>query len=180
MSRLIVAAPDLSGTPLTELKQWLAISGAQEDALLQRLLAAAHETCERFTGLVALATRFEEQRNIPCDWAALATRPVTAVTKLERLSIDGTRTPLAAQDYEITIAGDGSAQLRLLGSSPDKRMIVTIDAGLAPTWSALPPALRDGMIRLAAHAYRGRDRAIETVPPAAVAALWRPYRRLLL
>lgn len=46
-------------------------------------------------------------------------------------------------------------------------------------WSALPEALRHGVIRLAAHLYRDGDGAA-AAPPAAVAALWRPWRRMRL
>lgn len=43
--------PDLSGQPLDDLKQWLAISTPGEDALLLRLLETAWQMCLRFTGL---------------------------------------------------------------------------------------------------------------------------------
>ncbi len=36
--------------PLAALKQWLAISTPHEDALLERLLVVAWQTCARFTG----------------------------------------------------------------------------------------------------------------------------------
>ena len=45
--------PDLSGQPLGELKQWLAISTPGEDALLLRLLATAWQVCLQFTGITA-------------------------------------------------------------------------------------------------------------------------------
>ncbi len=47
--------PDLSGQPLGELKQWLAISTPGEDALLLRLLATAWQVCLQFTGITATA-----------------------------------------------------------------------------------------------------------------------------
>ena len=50
---------DLSGQPLDELKQWLAITGTQDDALLVRLLEAACQMCFQFT-------RIE-----PAEWTAL-------------------------------------------------------------------------------------------------------------
>jgi hypothetical protein len=46
----------------------------------------------------------------------------------------------------------------------------------------LPAALRHGILRLAAHFYthRASEGAPGGEPPAAVTALWRPYRRLRL
>jgi hypothetical protein len=52
---------------------------------------------------------------------------------------------------------------------------------LAEAWADVPQGLRHGAIRLAAHLYRRRDdEADVSTPPAAVAALWRPWRRLHL
>lgn len=93
---------DLSGQPLDELKQWLAISTSGEDALLLRLLESGWQTCQSFT----------------------------------RLDLAG--------------------------------------------WSATDPALRQGIIRLAAHQYRERDNGAASALPAAVAALWQPFRALRL
>lgn len=93
----------IGAPPLTPLKQWLAISTPQEDALLERLLVVAWQTCERFTG-----------------------------------------------------------------------------AALPTAWAEVPPTLNEGILRFAAHLYRDRDSASDSEPPAAVAALWRPYRTLQL
>ena len=49
----------------------------------------------------------------------------------------------------------------------------------ASRWEALEP-IRQGVIRLAAHLFTHRDAADEGAPPAAVAALWRPWRRMRL
>ena len=47
--------------------------------------------------------------------------------------------------------------------------------------SSLPDGLRHGIIRLAAHAWHQRESDGPTPnPPAAVAALWRPWRQLRL
>ena len=89
--------------PLAALKQWLAISTPHEDALLERLLVVAWQTCSRFVG-----------------------------------------------------------------------------AGLPLPWAEAPPALNEGILRFAAHLYRQRDQSVDSAPPAAVAALWRPWRELQL
>ena len=180
MTRRMIAGPDFSGAPLTDLKQWLAIGTVQDDALLQRLLAAAHHHCEQFTGLVALASTFEEQLGIRLGGTGLATRPVTAITAVELLAIDGSRALLDADAYEICLDGDGAALVRLADSTLDKRLVVRCDAGLATDWAALAPGLAEGILRLAAHLYRQRDGDTAPTPPSAVAALWRPYRRLSL
>ena len=47
-------------------------------------------------------------------------------------------------------------------------------------WAGLPSALAEGIVRFAAWQYRERDGGVDRPPPAAIAALWRPYRTLRL
>jgi uncharacterized phiE125 gp8 family phage protein len=54
------------------------------------------------------------------------------------------------------------------------RVAVRYRAGLAADWAALPAPLAHGAVLLAAHLFENRDAG--RAPPAAVAALWRPYR----
>lgn len=180
MPRTIISPPDLSGAPLAELKQWLAIATAREDALLARLLAAAHETCERFTGLMPLECTVEERLDPRAGWLTLATRPVRAITAVSWWEPDAAAAPLDAAAWNQAIAADGSAQLDLAVPAGEGQFIVRLTAGLAAGWATLPPALAEGIIRLAAHGYRSRDMGDAGDPPAAVAALWRPWRRLRL
>ena len=49
---------------------------------------------------------------------------------------------------------------------------------MATDWNGIPEPLRQGIIRLAAHLFTHRDAADAGPPPTAVAALWRPWRRL--
>jgi hypothetical protein len=92
----------LAGAPLDELKQWLAITGTRDDALLVRLLETACQMCTQFTGIAAA------------------------------------------------------------------------------TWPDFDEALRQGIIRHAACRYRERDSGAAEALPAAIAALWRPFRTLRL
>ena len=49
---------------------------------------------------------------------------------------------------------------------------------LAADWNGIPEPLRHGIIRLVAHLFTHRDAADAGPPPTAVAAMWRPWRRL--
>ena len=184
MPRIIITPPDFSGAALAALKEWLAITTAREDALLLRLLASAHETCERFTGLMPLVCGVEEVLVPAGGWLALATRPVRAVGTVAWLAAGGEATPLDGAAWSRAIAADGSGAILLVDPPADGRLVVSFTAGIAAGWAAIPPALGDGMVRLAAHAYRGRDGGQglpgTSEPPAAVAALWRAWRRLRL
>jgi hypothetical protein len=53
-------------------------------------------------------------------------------------------------------------------------------AGKAADWNGIQEPLRQGIVRMAAHLYTHRDGEDGRGPPAAVTALWLPYRRLRL
>lgn len=181
MKRTIITPAVVPGVALDELKGWLAITTTQDDAPLAALLRAGLEMCEAFTGRMPLEATCEEVLVGSGDWQTLSTMPVQAITGVETVAPDGSRLALPASDYAIDLDSDGGARVRLPGSSSAGRIAVRFVAGLAPDWSALPDGIRHGAIRLAAHHYRQRDLdAMQAVPPAAVVALWRPWRRILL
>lgn len=181
MNRVILTPATLPSSALAELKQWLGITVASDDAPLQRLLAAALEACESFTGTMPLEQICEEKLDARGCWQALATRPVQAILAVERVTHDGARTVLPSQDYEIDLQADGTGQVRVPSSEREGGVVVRFAAGLAVDWAALPESLRHGTVRLAAHQHRERESAgASPLPPASVAALWRPWRRMRL
>ena len=179
MKRAILVPPSLGGA-LDELKHWLAITNTQDDASLEALLRASIETCEAFTGVMPLSATVEEVHMACHEWQTLSAAPVQAISGTHLVADDGNRSTLAIGDYEIDIASDGTGRFRLLTVGALKRVAVQFHAGIADGWDTLPDGLRHGILRLAAHHYRNRDAAEEASPPAAVAALWRPWRRMRL
>jgi uncharacterized phiE125 gp8 family phage protein len=180
MQRTIVTPAELPGAALDELKQWLAIRSTAEDAALTALLRAALEMCEAFSGTMPVAVSCEEVLPASGEWQALSTRPVQAITGVDAIPGDGARYALAPDAYEIELDADGAGLVRVIRQGNAARVAVRFTAGLAPAWELLPEGLRHGVIRLAAHHWRERESAADTGPPAAVAALWRPWRRMRL
>ena len=177
MKRAIVAAATLAPAALAEVKDWLGITTNGEDASLTAQLRAALETCEAFTGTMPLVAECEEVLAICSDWQRLDARPVLAITEVAGIPAEGERFALAAGACEIDFRADGTGWIRVLDPGMAGRVAVRFTAGLATDWSALPDGLRHGVIRLAAHQYRQREAGDNgPVPPAAVAALWRPWR----
>jgi uncharacterized phiE125 gp8 family phage protein len=181
MKRLIVTPPVLPPAALAELKEWLGITTAQDDAPLGAVLRAALELCEDFTGRVPLVCECEEQVEACSTWQRLGTRPVQAITALSGIAADGSVVALPSTAYEFDLAADGGGLVRVLDPGQARRVAVRFAAGIAADWASLPGTLRHGVIRLAAHQHRAREDAdAGPVPPIAVAALWRPWRRLRL
>lgn len=178
MRRAILAPAELGGAALGELKSWLAITTNGEDALLAGLLGAAVEACEGFTGTMPLQQTCEEVHTASPGWQRLMTAPVQAITGVEGIPAEGPRFALASDALELELEADGSGMVRVLRQGAAGRIAVRFVAGLAPGWGSLPEGLRHGIVRLAAHLYRERDAADPAQPPAAVTALWRPWRRV--
>lgn len=54
-----------------------------------------------------------------------------------------------------------------------------LSRGMAETAAEVPAAIRLGMLRMIQHLYEARDDT-GWAPPAAIAALWHPWRRVML
>ncbi|MBV8688412.1 MAG: hypothetical protein JOZ90_06765 [Alphaproteobacteria bacterium] len=162
---------------------FLRAGGAGEEGTIAALMRCAAELCEGFTGTVLLARGFAERLRPSGRWQALARRPVRAISAAQNVAADGTLQPLPPELYETDIDGEGVGRVRFAATAGG-RVRIAYEAGLATLWEDAPAALRHGVIRMAAHLYGARtdgeagERRLE--PPAAVTALWRPYRRLRL
>jgi uncharacterized phiE125 gp8 family phage protein len=179
MKRLILTPPVLPPAALAELKDWLGITTAQDDGPLGAVLRAALELCEDFTGRMPLLAECEEVLGSGGGWQTLATRPVQAIASVEGIPTAGPRFALAPAAYELDLDADGGGRVRVLGAGAAARIAVRFTAGIAADWGTLPETLRHGAIRLAAHQHRAREGdTAAPLPPAAVAALWRPWRRM--
>jgi uncharacterized phiE125 gp8 family phage protein len=201
---MITAEPFVAGAGAREeAKAYLRIAGSDEDALIDRLLAAAGGLCEQFTGQMLLTRGVIETLAAAPGWRRLARAPVAAITAVEALPANGgaaallAEAPVAAiplvealvaaagaaalapETYGIDIDSAGTGWVRIVAPGA-MRVRVTYSAGLAYSWETAPEGLRFGVVRLAAHLYAHRDGAGGGGPPAAVTALWRPWRMMTL
>ena len=175
---LSAAAIVPSAGAIAEAKAYARIEGNGEDELVARLVASAIELCEQFTGQALLARSFSQVLPASGCWTRLGVAPVRAITAVEGLSGTGDGTPLQVQDYAIDIDASGEGWVRVTRPGAE-RLRVSFEAGLAADWAAVPDALRHGVLRLAAHLFMERGETTSPVP-AAVNALWRPWRRMRL
>jgi uncharacterized phiE125 gp8 family phage protein len=183
MQRIIMLPAVIEQDAVAELKQWLGISRPGEDAMLAGLLLAALDLCEAFTGQAPLAQTVAERIALQRGWRNLTSRPVRALVSVELVGRDGTLSLLEEPAYATEFSANGALSIRIARPQDGQAMVVTMAVGIAPDWAALPDALRQGIIRLAAHYYRDRDsdgQRQPVPPPASVTALWRPWRNLRL
>jgi uncharacterized phiE125 gp8 family phage protein len=163
-------------------KAYLRVERADEDGLIAALVLAAAELCEAFVGGPLLVRGFTETIPAGRAWRRLTRTPVRAITLVEAVEPDGAAGALPGGAYGVDIDAAGDGWVRATAPGEARRIRVGYQAGLAGAWADLPAGLRQGILRLAAHFYTNRaaesGRAVE--PPAAVTALWRPYRRIRL
>jgi uncharacterized phiE125 gp8 family phage protein len=175
-----VAAITPPDAAIGETKSYLRLETGTEDALIARLVAVAIGHGEAFTGQLLIARQVDETMPVTGDWRMLARRPVKAITNVAAQAGIAVPEPLGIDAYAIDIDAAGDGWVRVPQPVGAVRIHVGYRAGLAEQWEDLPEPIRQGVIRLASHLYTHRDAAGEADPPAAVAALWRPWRRMRL
>lgn len=163
---------------LAEAQAYARIETGEEEALLAGLVRTASELCERFVGQLLIERPFDEMLLASGRWQRLTLSPIRSIETVERVAADGSASPLTAGGYEIDIDSRGDGWVRLVGLA-EGRIRVGGRAGLAADPNGVPEPLRQGILRLVAHLFAARDGAGGD-PPAAVTALWRPYRRMRL
>ena len=154
MKRTIVTPAGSQPAALSELKDWLGITTPGDDAQLSALLRTALDLCEDFTGTMPVQQTCEELLPVTGTWTKIAARPVQAILAVEGVPAEGARFALPAGNYAIELDADGGGRVLVHNSGAAGRIAVRFIAGLAADWAALPPA--------------------------AVAAMWRPWRQLRL
>jgi len=170
---IVIEEPPAPPVALAEVKAFLRIGHDGEDDLLGALIRSASEMCESFTGRALLPRDLKETLPTASAWTRLGIGPVRSIT-----SVETTGGPLPADAFAIDIDAAGDGWVRVLRGDGARIVRVAYAAGLATEAAGLPEALRHGIIRLAAHLYTYRDQAGGEGPPAAVTALWRPWRRM--
>ena len=163
---------------LAELRAWLRLAEvAEENNLLTQVLRTAAEQCAQFIDQKLLLAACQEDIAADGYWHQLMHKPVRTITRVEWLDAEGAAQLLPVNSYEMTIDSEAIGYIRPAYAVSGK-IRISYQAGLAASAEQLPSALRQGILRLAAYHYANRDGS--EAPPAAVAALWQPFRRVHL
>lgn len=159
-------------------KAYLRVERDDEDALIGELAASAIRLGEEFCGRMLIARGVEEIVPASGAWRRLAHGPVGAIFDVIGLPAEGASFPLPIDAYAIDIDANGDGWVRVSRPGAAGRIQVGYSAGIAADWAGLPEPVRQGVVRLVAHFHTHRDGDAAHEPPAAVAALWRPWRRV--
>ena len=177
---LTFSPPPVAAEAVAAAKTYLRIESTVEDVLIASLIAAAVRHVEGFTNLIVLRRSGIDRLAVSGAWQRLGVTPVQAITGVTGLPADASPFELPITGYALDIDGSGDGWLRVIEPGGAARIDVTVDAGLAGGWMEIPEPLRLAILRLTGHLHSNRDRADDLGPPAAVAALIRPWRRMRL
>jgi uncharacterized phiE125 gp8 family phage protein len=164
---------------LNEARGWLRMGTTADDAVVAQLIRAATDLCEAFIGQWLIVRAGQEAAALRAGAARLSARPVTAVDGVTLILPDGAEIALGEAAYRVTIARDGTAHVAVHDAQGAGRARIAYRAGMAPNANAVPEAIRQGIVRMVQHLHEARGGAA-SAPPAAVVALWQPWRRLTL
>jgi uncharacterized phiE125 gp8 family phage protein len=169
---------EIPAVSMAEAQVFARVETGEEEALLAGLVRTASALCESFTGQLLVSRDFAVTLPAGNGWQKIGPAPVRAIAKIEIVAANGSAAIIPTADYEIDIDGQGDGWVRLLKPVAG-RVKVSGTAGMAADCNGVPEPLRQGILRLVAHLFAARDRDGGN-PPAAVTALWQPYRRMRL
>ncbi len=161
---------------LAEVKAALHLVANDEDALIAAYAETALGLAEQFLGRVLIVRAMTERLPASACWQALGAAPVMAITAVSRVGSDGI-VALPVEAYAIDLDAEANGWVRLTAPDGDP-VAVAYQAGWLGGWTMIPAPVRQGVVMLAAHLYAARD--AREPPPAAVTALWRPFRAVAL
>ena len=157
---------------------WLRAADGQEAATIAALAESAIVLAEAWCGRVFVARAMAAVVMAGGAWQPLPAQPVSAILSVAALAGDGAATALAVGDYAVDIDAAGTGWVRATGAAGSRRLLVGYRAGEAAAWGDLPAPVAQGVTMMVAHLFDHREG--DAAPPAAVAALWRPWRRTRL
>ena len=162
---------------LSEAQAYVRIETGEEEAVVAGLIRTASALCEAFITQVVVARDFSEDVAATGAWERLALRPVRSITEVEAVDSGGAASLLAVGDYAVDVDSSGDGWVRITNAALATRVRVSGTVGMADGENDVPEPIRQGVLRLVGHLFTSRDDAGGD-PPAAVTALWRPYRRM--
>lgn len=166
-------SPDDRAAAVAEVKAMARVTSGDDDALTAAFVEAALGIAEQFTGRVLIERAMTETLDGDASWRALGAAPARAITAIMAVDAGGGTSAVPVDGQALDIDADGTGWVRVTGGG---RIAVDYRAGAAADWAAIPAPVRQGVVLLAAHLLDGREGA--TPPPAAVTALWRPFRAM--
>ncbi len=192
MALIMTSPPALEPVTLGEAKTWLKVTQAQDDSLIEELIAAARLNVERLTGKHLIEQNWSQylDRWPESGVVELPLSPVIAVQAVNLYGEDDSQTLVDPADYFAALA-DEPPRLLLRDSSawcaPGRiahGIGIDLTTGYGPAPADVPEPLRMAVLRFVAAWYEYREVPPPGTPasrlPNGVLDLLEHYRRVKL
>jgi uncharacterized phiE125 gp8 family phage protein len=156
---------------LAEARAFARIEIGEEEAVLAGLIRSASCLCEAFLGQVLIERAFTESLSSSMEWRRLNVFPVRSISGAMNRGL-----PLPATAFATDIDANGCGWIRIVDPQVSGIVEISGTAGMAAGQNGVHEAIRQGVLRLVAYLFTSRDGEGGEIP-AAVTALWRPFRR---
>ena len=167
-------------TTFEEVKNYLKVDSASDNALITGLITTARELAEIEADQVFILRSIELVYDDAPASIEIPYRPLYEVTKIETISEAGVKTEVSSALYDVDTAGPilpGRIKLKSGCLWPIHRefasFIITIKAGYGADAADIPRCIREAILQIIGHCYENRGTA---VVPAGAAAILHKYR----
>ena len=164
---------------LNEARSWLRLGASIDDAVVAGLIRAASNICESFVGQWLIIRAAEEVVRARAGEIRLAIRPVVGIDAVTLIAPDGEESVAGEASRRLRIGPDGTGWLSVDGADGAAQLRIGYRAGMSADSNGIPEAIRHGLLRMMQHLHAARD-GEGSAPPAVIAALWQPWRRVAL
>lgn len=186
----MIAAPAAEPVTLAEAKEWLRVDGADEDATIARLIAAARETVERLAGAPLVTQTWRATLDRWPAWEsgalrlALRVSPVQEVSAVRVRDAAGAPQTIDAAIYQLVGAPDQAEMIFIGAPAAPGRAVAGIEIDCVVGYGAsasVPAPLRQAVLECVARWFERRGDAPDqcAIPPV-VRDLVAPWRRARL
>lgn len=166
MALVVVTAPAVEPVSVSDLKDHLNLTLADDDTMLANVVVAARQYVERFIGRPIVNTTFDLHYDaFPAGAITLPKAPVTSVTSVKYLDPNGVETTLSGGSYTADIHSDPGRIVPGADGWPDtddvpNAVVVRFVAGHGAAADDVPLTLRQAVLLIAAHWYENREASL--------------------
>lgn len=173
-SLALSVSPASEPLTLTETKNYLKISGSDDDDLITDLIKATRQTAEKFlkSSLIEQSWKLSYNGYTPSE-IKLLMGPVQSITSVTAYLRDGTDTLISSSAYYLSA---GNQTLVFDSNIVSHRVEIVYVTGYGSSASDIPNPIKQGMLAHIAAIYDGRAGG-NVIPPQSQ-SLYLPYRRV--
>lgn len=169
---------------LSKVKGFLYIVGTQDDVLLQSMMSAAVECCEKYIRRNILETtlglwfdRGEILERMMKDYSIHTPRGrLISVTRISTYEEDGTETVVPVADYFVDNTSEHEGRIHFLVHHDGTRLLNALYIEINVGYETIPQSLIQGMQMLIAHWFENREAYENGIVPKSIQKIWSPER----